>query len=167
MILKHVLLGLVVVLGAGCASQPKQTLEAQVPPDFSRGDVELAILLATGLVPPDAAEKQHWTDFEKACLRNAGRLQISGPDLQEEDHWIFETSESQSIRTSYRDGVEKLVAKVEYDPKRVRISMTESRNLGEKGDSIDPLANEWLDDLRSKVIRGMGRVQLMKRNFEH
>lgn len=167
MIFRTVFLSFLFILAAGCITQPKQTLETNVPPDLNKNDVELAILLATGLVTPEPGEHKTWSEFEKACFANAGRLQIGGPDLQDEDHWVFEMSSPSSVLTSYNDGSERLGAKVDYDAKKIRISITESRNLDEKAGNIDPRANEWIDELRSKINRGLGRVQLMKRNFDH
>lgn len=158
---------LIALLGAACATQPKQSLETTVPQGMTATDVELAVLLATGLIPPESTGYKNWDEYVKGCLRNAGRLVISGPDLQEEDHWIFEMADRSSVRASYTDGAESLEAKIDYSATKVSVSMLSSRNLDESGDHIDPRANDWLADLRLRINRGLGRVQFLKHHFSN
>lgn len=161
----HVIPLLIALLISACATQPKQSLDTTVPQGLTATDVELAVLLATGLIPPESTGYKNWDEYVKGCLRNAGRLVISGPDLQEEDHWIFEMADRSSVQASYTDGAESLEAKIEYSATKVRISMLNSRNLDESGDRIDPRANDWLADLRLRINRGLGRVQFLKHHF--
>lgn len=156
---------LLALLASGCVTQPIQTQETSVPAGLTATDVELAILLATGLTPPDSTGYHTWDEFAKGCLRNAGKQQISGPDLQDEDHWIFETADRSSVKASYADGEETLEAKIDYSDRTVRISILSSRNLDEKAGQIDPQANDWLADLKARINRGLGRVQFLKYHF--
>jgi len=88
------IIGLLLLSVSGCITQPKQTLQANVPAGLDRGDVELAILLATGLSAPDNGPVASWQDYVSATLRNAGDRHVSRLDeADDEDRWVFDTAD--------------------------------------------------------------------------
>ena len=103
------IIGVLMLSLTGCITQPKQTLQANVPSGLDRGDVELAILLATGLSAPDNEKVATWAEYVSATLRNAGDRHVSRLDeADDEDRWVFDTADGKSITASYVDGKEIL-----------------------------------------------------------
>ncbi len=162
------IIGVLMLSLTGCITQPKQTLQANVPSGLDRGDVELAILLATGLSAPDNEKVATWAEYVSATLRNAGDRHVSRLDeADDEDRWVFDTADGKSITASYVDGKEILRVSIDYNAASYTIRITGSEHLNESATKIDAVAETWLSDLTLRINRALGRVQLMKRTFHH
>ena len=162
------IVGLLMLSLTGCITQPKQNLQGSVPAGLDRGDVELAILLATGLSAPDNGAVATWPDYVSLTLRNAGDRHVSRLDeADDEDRWVFDTADGKSVTASYVDGKEILRVNIDYNASSYTIRITGSENLNESATKIDAIAETWLSDLTLRINRALGRVQLMKRTFHH
>ncbi len=162
------MIGALMLSLTGCITQPKQILQSNVPAGLDRGDVELAILLATGLSAPDNGVVATWPEYVSATLRNAGDRHVSRLDeADDEDRWVFDTADGKAITASYVDGKEILRVTIDYNASNYAIRITGSENLNESETKIDAVAERWLSDLTLRINRALGRVQLMKRTFHH
>jgi len=160
------IIGLLMLSLSGCITQPKPILQANAPAGLDRGDVELAILLATGLSTPDNETVATWPEYVSATLRNAGDRHVSRLDeADDEDRWVFDTADGKTITASYVDGKEILRVAIDYNASNYTIRITGSEHLNESATKIDPVAEKWLSDLTLRINRALGRVQLMKRTF--
>ena len=162
------IIGVLMLALTGCITQPKQPIQANVPAGLDRGDVELAVLLATGLSAPENENVATWAEYVSATLRNAGDRHVSRLDeADDEDRWVFDTADGKSITASYVDGKEILRVTIDYNAANYTIRITGSENLNESATKIDGVAETWLSDLTLRINRALGRVQLMKRTFHH
>jgi hypothetical protein len=165
--MRHTLaIGLMLLSLTGCITEPKQVFESNVPAGLDREDVELAILLATGLTAPENETLANWHEYLIATLRNAGDRHVSRLDqAEDEDRWVFDAADGKDVKASYIDGQETLHVAVEYTHSSYEIKIVSSNNLNEAGNKIDPVANRWLSELKLRINRALGRVQLMKRTY--
>lgn len=164
--LKSSLLALITVaVIQGCTSQPKKTLQTNIPAGFTREDVELSILLATGLELPKHKEFSTWKELKESAIKNSALQKVSGVDGEHEDTWVYETFNPSTVFASYADGKEVLRARVDYSNSNIDIRIDGSDNLNETTTSIHRSANEWLDDLKLRINRGLGKVQLLKKSY--
>lgn len=153
-----------IVICQGCTSQPKRVIQANVPAGMEREDVELAILLATGLeLPKQGYEK--WREIKEVALKSSALQRVSGVDDHDEDKWVYETFTPTTVYASYADGKEVLRARIDYTKSNVNIRVDGSDNLNETPTNIHRSANEWLDDLKLRINRGLGKVQLLKKTY--
>jgi hypothetical protein len=148
----------------GCTSQPKRVIQAPVPAGMGREDVELAILLATGLELPKQGHEK-WKDVKESALKSSALQRVSGVDDHDEDKWVYETFTPTTIYASYADGKEVLRARIDYTTSSVNIRVDGSDNLNETQTNIHRSANEWLDDLKLRINRALGKVQLLKKMY--
>jgi len=88
-------------------------------------------------------------------------------DEQDDEKWIFETIEPSTIYASYKNGDEMLRARMDYNTSKITYRIDSSRYLKESGNTIHRQANTWLEDLKIKVNRSLGRIQAMKMGYKN
>lgn len=149
----------------GCVTEPKQILQTQVPNGMTRQDVELGILVATGLNLPQEKQLESWQSMVDNVLEMIPVYKSA--DEQDDEKWIFETIEPSTIYASYKNGDEMLRARMDYNTSKVTYRIDSSRYLKESGNTIHRQANTWLEDLKIKVNRSLGRIQAMKMGYKN
>ena len=149
----------------GCVTEPKQILQTQVPSGMTRQDVELGILVATGLNLPQEKQLESWQSMVDNVLEMIPVYKSA--DEQDDEKWIFETIEPSAIYASYKNGDEMLRARMDYNTSKITYRIDGSRYLKESGNTIHRQANTWLEDLKIKVNRSLGRIQAMKMGYKN
>ena len=158
--------GLMALSMLGCVSIPKPSVQSNVPAGLDRNDVELAILLATGLAADDSNRAKTWPEYISTTLKNAGNRHVSRLDeSSDHDRWAFDSADGKRITASYVDGTEILRAAIDFTSSSYSIQITGSQELDETATKIDREAGLWIDELKLRIDRALGRVQLMKRTY--
>jgi len=132
---------------------------------MTRQDVELGILVATGLNLPQEKQLESWQSMVDNVLEMIPVYKSA--DEQDDEKWIFETIEPSTIYASYKNGDEMLRARMDYNISKITYRIDSSRYLKESGNTIHRQANTWLEDLKIKVNRSLGRIQAMKMGYKN
>ena len=147
-------IALIAAIMGGCMTVPNiSPSPIMVPQGLNENDVELAIVLAIADIPPPA----YLTPGQPISAKTLDEILNQKVDSSRQ-YYFFEDRADGVVYSGFQYRTYYMRVAVHYDSEKVRLEITDSRNLEQHDNYIHKKAFEWLVILETRIRRALAQV---------